>query len=353
MLNQIKLESVDAKCKNCGNNLRYSPEVHKLKCEKCGSTKEIEATYLNEKKPYDNLDDSELNDWQKLEKVIKCKSCGSTIELKNNEISINCPYCDSQNIVLQDEIKGLYPDNIVLFKFGKEVASQKFKEQVKKKFMAPRAFKKQIPENSIDGFYFPSFGFDADSHSSYKGRLYEHYTTTVNGKTTTHTRYFSIKGEVDCAHRDVVVESSSRLTQYELKNMLPYDFKLKSDFKPEYLFGYKVEQYNERFSVSATKGKELCDEQIRTKILSKYRYDGVDYLNVDSTYKNKKFAYYMLPVYTFSFMFKNKNYTAFMNGQTGKLGSGLPISKLKVALGIIGFILLIIMIVLLAGVAGD
>ena len=226
-------------------------------------------------------------------------------------------------------------------------------EQVKKKFLVPRKFKKLIPENDIEGYYYPAFSFDADSHSTYDGELYRHERRGSGDDARTETVYFDISGSLNYKHRDVLVESSSRLTQYELHNLLPYDFSLRADFKPDYLFGYKVEQYNEQFKNAITRSDEIFNQQIRRGILRKYDYDGVSYLNVKTGYSMQSYAYFMMPVYTFEYKYKNKNYLTYMNGQTGKVGSGLPISKLKVTLGVILILLVILLPVLLVLFLGD
>lgn len=353
MNNGVKLETIDGKCEKCGNNLKYSPNDGALKCEKCGAKETIEFSSNNAKMPYNDVNDGALVAWLQEQKYIKCKSCGSTIELKNNEISIDCPYCDSQNIVVEKEIKGLYPSSIVRFAFDKTQASINFQKQVKKKFMAPRSFKKLLPENEIEGFYFPAFSFDADTSSTYRGVLYRYETHGTGDNRHTTVVRFNIKGDLDFKHRDVLVESSSRLTQFELKSLLPFDFSLKADFKPEYMLGYIVEQYNEPFRNAVSKSAEICKEQIRNAILSKYSYDGVDKLDVQSIYSNKCYAYCMMPVYTFEFMYKDKKYITYMNGQTGKVGSGLPISKVKVAFGIILSVLIVLIPILLVLFLGE
>ncbi len=353
MNNSIKLESIDSKCPNCGNSLKYSPEDVGLKCESCGTREVVEYSVQNKKQPYDNVNDDEIVAWQKSKKHIKCKSCGSTIELENNEISIDCPYCDSQNVVAQKDIKGLNPSFLIKFTFGRKTALAKFKEQVKKKFFVPRPFKKDIPENQIEGFYFPAFSFDADSVSAYSGRLYRYESRGYGDKARTVTVYFNVSGSLAFNHRDVLVESSSRLSQYQLEQMFPYNFDLKVDFKPEYLFGYVVEQYNEQFDKIVDKVEYIFKDQIKSAILRKYHYDGVERLDVNSSFSNEWFGYIMMPVYSFEYNYKKKKYLTYMNGQTGKVGGGLPISKIKVAFCSILALLIVAVPVVLAIIFGE
>ena len=350
MLNGILLTSINAKCKNCGGHLSYSPEQDCLLCDNCESVDKIQYSNIEEKKPYHNIVDSDIEEWRLKQKYIKCKSCGSSILLQNNEISINCSYCDSQNVVLKEEVAGLYPTKILRFTFDKKGAGDHFCTAVKKKFFVPRPFKKNMPDSKIHGFYFPAFSFDADTDSSYSGKLYRNESYTINGKTYTRKVYFNISGRSTLRLDNVLVESSAKINQAQMQEILPYNFENQADFKEEYLFGYTVEQYNENFMQATSKARAISDEMVRDKILSKYSYDGVSSLNVNTTYTNEKFAYFMVPVYTFEYEYKKKKYLNYMNGQNGVLGGGLPVSKIKVTfctLGVLLFIAMIIAIVLL------
>lgn len=347
MNNAIRLQSIDAKCPNCGNSFKYSPNDEALKCDSCGSGKEIKFSTLNKKQSCDNVNDDNLLVWQKQNKYLKCKSCGSAIKLTNNEISIKCPYCESQNVVLKEEIEGLYPSFILRFAFDKKDASERFIAQVKKKFFVPRPFKKEIPENKIEGLYFPAFSFDADSDSRYSGRLYRRETVVSGKQQYTKTVYFNVSGSISLSHRDVLVESSAKLSQYDLEKMFPYDFTKRADFRPEYLFGYTVEQYNDQFKLVVDKGENIIKTEIKKSILNKYNYDGVSFLNIDTTLGGRSYGYFLMPLYTFEYNYNNKKYLTYMNGQTGKVGSGLPVSKIKVTfVTILGVLAVLIPIVL-------
>lgn len=334
MSDSVKLDALFAKCENCGSNLKYSPDDKGLGCAQCGAVEPIPSTQINVKKPYENVMDDDLLNWQDIPKHLNCKNCGALIKIRN-EISIDCPYCDSQNVLIQKDIKGLYPSQIIRFDFCRKTASNNFVSQVKKKFFVPNSFKKMIPERSIEGFYLPAFSFDADSKSTYSGRLYRYETRVSDGRSRNVAVYFNISGSLDFKHRDVLVESNSEVSQYHLEQLFPYNISEKVDFDSRYLFGYVVEQYNEQFKNSVYKVEQVFKNQIRQSILRKYSYDGVQRLDVNSIFSNKCFDYIMLPVYRFEYYYKKKKYLTYMNGQTGKIGGGLPKSKVKISLCVI------------------
>lgn len=93
--------------------------------------------------------------------------------------------------------------------------------------------------------------------------------------------------------------------------------------------------------------REVMREAIRQNILSGYSYDGVQYLNVSTDFSDEKFSYGILPTYRFNYSYKNKNYTTFMNGQTGQVGGGIPRSGVKITFFVIAMILIILGIFIL------
>ena len=83
------------------------------------------------------------------------------------------------------------------------------------------------------------------------------------------------------------------------------------------------------------------EDNIKRVILSKYSYDRVISFNMQTTYSEEKYLYNLLPIYKCDFEYKNKNYTTYMNGQTGKVGGGFPISGWRVFFVVMAFLLLV------------
>ena len=88
------------------------------------------------------------------------------------------------------------------------------------------------------------------------------------------------------------------------------------------------------------------EDIIKSAILSGYTYDRVASYSQETTYYNQKFSYYILPTYQVNFMYKNKNRTIFMNGQTGRVGGGVPRSGTKITF----FVLFIVAILVGLGI---
>ena len=342
---QKKLKSNIEKCQACGSNLTFNPDVQGLCCLSCKS-----QTPVNVEKGLIKHDVDSSNELNKHKNeamlnqthTMQCSNCGAQVVLVDYQTSASCPYCNTNMVASKENFEGLKPDSIIPFKFGKDKASHKFKEEIKGKWLAPSKFKKSINADEIKAYYFPAFVFDADCTTKYEGRLYNEDTErNSDGSTETVRSYFRIQGEKQTKHTNIEIEASTKLNQYELNLIRPYNFDEAYSYCNEFVYGYSLEQYNNSVNQTNLQAEDLMKQDIRKVILKSYRHDGVDYLNLFPHFYNEKYSYCVLPVYRINFSYKNKQYSNLMNGQTGKLGGSYPKSGLKIT-----FIVLMVLLFL-------
>lgn len=326
-MNKNELQSIQGKCENCGANLEYSINKKALFCDSCGSTVQVNDENKTVKRILNDIDVQNEQFDESVVNIFKCQNCGADITLNSFEISKGCPYCESPNVIAIEDIVGLKPDKIVRFEFEKEEASKRFVAHIKKKFFVPRPFKKSTPKQNISSLYFSSFSFDADSHTRYNGRLYRYEKRNDEQV----KNVFYVNGNLALKHRDILVESSSKLSQATLNYVLPYNLEKKVDFKQEYLLGFTVERYDNAFRDSVKSSNTIMKRDIENAIVNRYNADGVEELKTNIHYINRFYEYTILPVYFVEYEYKKKKYTTYMNGQTGKVGGKLPKSPIKIA----------------------
>ena len=346
-----KLESNLAKCKNCGGNLKFCPASQDLFCESCKSHYPIKTDNKIEYHDLNSTNDNHSKQYLEFvnqNKSFKCSNCGASVVLNKFEIAKNCPYCNTA-LVVDDKAKiGLRPDAVIPFAFDEETAGEKFASAVKKRFFAPRKFKKALPQKQIKGIYIPAFNFDCDTVSEYSGQLYnEREYKDSEGRSHTERIYFHISGTWKYSYKDITVESSSKITQNELHGFLPYQFSNKKPYNNAFILGYSVEQYDKQVFECKQTYKDLLNQKIKYDILKKYHYDGVSYINIFTDFSNEKYQYHILPVYRFDYKYKNRDYVTYMNGQTGVVDKNIPKSGFKIALAILIPVLVIIGIMLI------
>ena len=331
------------KCQNCGANKVFSPKHQTLLCPHCGTKTTFEIYNNFQKKPYYQNQENSIIPESDTE-ILTCTSCGANLNMIKGEISKKCPFCGTGNIVVKENMKGLKPDECVPFTIEPFEAESSFKNWLKKKWFIPNELKrkakaKKVEAKNMKGIYSPCYAFDSGTFSTYSGVLGKHYTTTVgsgkNRRTVTKTRYFRIKGQLDKNFIDVMTECSPHFNQKVLDKIRPFTLEKRANYDKSFLSGFSADSYDKDLNTGWNDTKYKIDSEIKRAILSKYSYDVVQSLNVDTSYSDIKYSYMLLPVYVSGFRFKEKIYNFFVNGNTGKTYGKVPRSPIKIAIAIL------------------
>ena len=338
-MTEERIESLDKNCKNCGGSLKFCPEKQAVVCENCASVFGIKKIDKVEKHNLTKPENDQTEEYKKYvedNKIFKCPNCGSSVVLNVFDITKKCPYCATNLVIDDNAFAGLKPDGVLPFAFDRHSASEQFLQKVKKKWFAPKKFKNSNIEADIYGMYVPSFVFDGKTESIYQGRLYNQYEETDHeGKMHIRREYFNISGSLNQKFDDVLVESSSKISQSDIFGISPFVFEQKVGYQDAYIRGYATEHYSQSLDECKSNYRGIVKNRIRSIILRKHPHDGVDYLDVKTEFSDENYSYYLVPVYRFNFEYKDKKYTSYMNGQTGRLDAKYPKSKGKITLIVI------------------
>ena len=335
------------KCPNCGGEMVFDAELQKTKCLYCGGTFDISNNSTVTEQDIDSL----LNDatvWKEAD-VYRCQTCGAKQIISNQEVAHVCPFCGTSHIVKTEELPGLKPQGVVPFKMPIEKVSDCALKWVKKRFFAPRAFKKSAKPENIHGVYNPVFTFDSETKSSYEGRL----GRAVHTQNETHINYFNISGNIDVNFDDLLVQASSSITTTTLNKISPFSTNNAPAYTDKYLRGFKASTYNKDGKACWEESKDLMKSRIEKNILSRYTYDVKDYLNIKTAYLKQKYKYVLVPVYVGHNTYKGKLYNFYVNGENGKVTGKTPLSPFKVTVAVILGILFVAGIIFLSTYLGD
>lgn len=336
------------KCPSCGADMIFAPEKGKLYCPYCDSVRDIIKTNTHKRDFYEERSSSKVDEKQS---VYNCPNCGGEVLLESFVTATKCPFCGATNVVKKDEIKGLKPDGIIPFALSKDAAVNCGMAWLKKKWFAHKKFKKSFVPDNVNGVYIPAFNFSAEAFSSYSGTLGEHYYVTVGTGKNRHqeqrTRWFKISGTISQYFENIMIEASRQLTQNEMNAVLPYATERIEGYNAEYVSGFSAERNNENLDQSFGKAKGVMSETIKRAILSRYHYDVVGSLNVNTNYNTVLFNYVLVPMWVFGFKFKDKLYKFIVNGLTGKSFGKYPKSA-----GKISFIVFLILGIIVGAVVG-
>lgn len=336
---QLKVGAEMEKCPSCGSNLRFDPDTQTLYCEHCGTRQSVAQNLRAEEIDLLSGFDSDRK-WTADETVVfRCDNCGAKVVLQKDETAKSCPFCGTAHVVQTDELAGLKPNGLIPFAFGVKKAIEFAKAWAKKRFYAPRKFKRTLSTDNVNGVYVPCFTFDSHTSSSYYGRIGKHHTRVVgsgkNRRTETYTVWRNISGNYFYNFDDVLITAGSKFDQKGLDGISPFDTNNGKAYEETYLLGFMAYHYDHEISECWGAAKNRMDAAIRRGILSQYSYDVVGYLNVSTAHEAVTYKYVMLPVYVGNYTYKKKLYNFYVNGSTGKVKGKTPVSAIKVILTIL------------------
>lgn len=353
---EIHVDANVSKCPTCGANLVYSPMLKKLHCEYCGGNVDIDLTDYAEEVPFDRLTHT-YEDWSTETRIFACSNCGARTIVSRKDIAPVCPYCGAHNIVEQKDLVGLKPNAVLPFLIDAKTAAEKFKAWARRRFFAPRKYKKSAKAEKIRGNYFPAFTFDSDTFSSYNGRLGKYYTVTVrrNGKTYTEQRirYFYISGTYSKFFNDVLIYANRNKDEKTMGKLLPFATDYAQKYNDDFIYGFGASQYEKEGTECWGEAQGKMREYVKNAILAQYTYDIIDSLNINMSFGRVTYKYMLLPVYIGHSKYRKKLYNFFVNGQNGNVAGKTPVSPVKVTALVLLGLLVVVGIGLLIYFFGD
>lgn len=300
------------KCKNCGGNSVYSPELEKMFCPHCDSL------------------ESQERSMEECDKQL-CPNCGGEIHVEEHTSALKCGYCDHY-IILNDRIEGEYaPRKVIPFKCGKEKVKALMREKFRKAVFAPTDFLSEVMLDTMEGDYVPFWMADYDVNCDYlaEGIKVRHWTR--GDYEYTETSYYDVVRNIDIDYRNIPVDASVKMPDDIMDLLEPYDYSDMVEFAPEYMSGFHGEKYNMPFSDVEVRAKDKmyssADAVIRQSV-SGYSRMTVKH-KVINLYREAN-AYDLLPVWRYTYSYGGKSYPFYINGQTGKIVGKVPVSKTKV-----------------------
>ena len=301
------------KCANCGGNVVYSPEKHKMYCPYCESEESEQVTYAGEGT------------------ISICPDCGGEIPVKEFTAATQCPYC-SNYLILDERVEGEYlPKMLIPFQLGKETCKKTIRDKFKKNVFAPTDFLSEVRLNSMEGTYVPFWFYDYDVNADYHAEATKVRSWTSGNMAYTETSYYDVLRNMDISYQNIPVDASIQMPDSVMDLMEPYDYKQLTDFDPKYMSGFHAERYNmgaeELKPRASQKMKEDTTALVKAQISG---YSSVRELQNVTKINSETQSYGMLPVWKYIYHYQDKDYPFYVNGQTGKIVGEAPISHKKV-----------------------
>lgn len=349
------------RCPNCNSEMIYDAAARGLRCDHCGTTREVpaEGPAASQIQAYDlmaGLRQEQLGGMGRPAKAVRCKECGATVQYEPNVTTAKCLFCDSSYVAPHESsTKAIRPESLIPFQIDKAAASKRFSEWIGRLWFRPSDLKQRAKLENLDGVYIPYWVYNAHVHSRWTADAgyYEYVTVTKRdseGKERTvqerRIRWVPASGQREDDYRDLLVCASSglpsrfvaRIENFNCASLVPYN--------PGYLAGWRAEEY----VIGLQEGWDRCSQRIAAE---QYRRCAADVpgdthraLSVNNSFSNVTWRHVLLPIWIAAYRYRQKAYRFVVNGQTGQLAGEAPWSWVKLT------ILFLVIAAVIAGLAG-
>lgn len=335
----------DITCSQCGGDLEFSIKYQNIKCPYCGYEEEIiksqniESHRLSQAKEW-----AEYSNRNK-EKSVSCESCGSVSIVPYLAKTIRCTYCGSSNFNVVEDKNFMEPDCIIPFRKDKYEVDEIFKKWVSTRFWAPKDFKLMYQEGKLNPNYSPAWSYNANTRYYYRGKggKVTSYKVKEGDKTVTKykTTWYSTSGSGSKYFEKIFVSDSSKNNEL-IRGILDEGGLDLYKYDPKYLYSFGSEHYYKGVEACYPESQGIMRQQIKSLVREEIlrRYDKAEIENLDVNFSDVTFNQILVPVWSSIFYYNGKEYRVVINGYNGDIEGDSPISKVKVTIAVIIFILL-------------
>jgi len=231
------------------------------------------------------------------------------------------------------------------------------REWIATRWFAPNALKKMAEQEGIAGVYLPFWTYAADTASRYSGARGVHYfeteyftTTDSNGNQVQQSRqvmrtaWSPAGGEVARRFDDVLVPATKSVNEARLNALEPWDLPALCAYDPEYLAGFKAQRYQIELPAGFEKAKQVMEGLITQDVRRDIGGDEQRIDHVDTATSNETFKHLLLPVWIGAYRFQGKVFQVVVNARTGEVQGERPYSAIKIAMLVIGILILILVL---------
>ncbi|HEX9794932.1 MAG TPA: zinc ribbon domain-containing protein [Planctomycetota bacterium] len=345
----------DFPCANCGAKAVWDPEVDALRCDYCGESTPVpraEGTVLE--RPLDEADLAERGFGLEL-KVAQCSECGARVAFEGVETAQHCVYCGSASVLAQTANRNaIRPESVVPLDVGARQVEVSFRQWAKGLWFRPNALKHAHTTKAV-GVYVPFWTFDCRVHSDWSADAGHYYYVTVpymvvvNGKPQMRmrqerrVRWVPAWGQRDDAYDDELVNASKGLPRALLARLGGFDTQQLVPYRPEYLAGWRAEEYQLDLHSGWEQGQAAVEDSQRARCSGDVPGDTQRNLRVHNLVADVRWKHVLLPVWSLQYPLGGKIYTVLVNGQSGRIAGEAPYSWNK----ILGLVLAVAVVALL------
>ncbi|MDO5102612.1 MAG: zinc ribbon domain-containing protein [Lautropia sp.] len=357
------LAEANRPCPECGASLAWSAAKQALACPYCGTVvpwpvaaegdeSGREAAGTGEQDLEAALrDPANVRDWGHDRREVKCQSCHAISVFVDGKVASRCDFCGSPAIVPHEQLQdAIVPQSVLPFRISQEQVRDLIKKWYGSRWFAPNKLKSAALTDSLHGVYLPYWTFDAKTHAVWRAEAGHHYyeNQQVRGpdgklqwQQVQKVRWVPASGQVQHFFDDELVPGTVGVQAPLLRRVEP--FPTTTDLKPyssEYVRGWTVERYQIDLRQASQIGQQQMADKLRALCAARVPGDTQRNLVVQATWQGRTFKHVLVPVWLVHYRFGSKLYQLVVNGYTGQVAGEQPYSWIKIALAVLGLLLL-------------
>lgn len=293
-------------------------------------------------------------------RALRCNNCGAIVALEGAATSEQCVFCGSSNVLAQDANRNaIRPESLIPLDVGRALVQKNFRAWVGNRWFRPNALKRVDRFDAI-GVYVPCWTFDARVHSDWSADAgYYYYVTEMvstmrNGRLVMEprqvrkVRWQPAWGARDDAYDDLLIHASKGVPQELLAELGAFDTRALVPYQPQYLAGWRAEEYQVDLEHSWLAAREQIVATQRDRCSGDVPGDTQRNLQVSNQISDVRWKHVLLPLWSLTYCFHGKNYAVLIHGQTGVVRGEAPLSWAKIALLVIGVLAVVAIIAAIA-----
>jgi hypothetical protein len=346
-------------CAACGADARWDPARQALVCPFCGTVSpgklDPKTGRIIEHDLVEALREipPERRGWKAEKLSVKCQSCQAISVFDATRVAQRCEFCGSAQLVPYEQLKApISPESLLPFKITESQVRDTARQWYGSRWFAPSRLKHAAMTDQVRGVYLPYWTFDARAHSDWSadsGYYYwesEAYTDS-QGKVQTRqvrkVRWQPSSGSVRHFFDDELVSASRGVNPELLRKIEPFPTQDLSAYKPDFLAGWIVEQYQVDLSAAASRSTEQMNAQMEQLCAQQVPGDTHRNLRVQTDYADRTFKHILVPIWLLTFVYGAENYQVLINGYTGAIAGKYPLSWVKILLTIFGILIAVLL----------
>lgn len=318
------------KCPQCGGEVTLDEGKRELACSHCGNRISM---FESEQCESQLVEDVEMRDvWFNETIRFSCPTCGSNMICGKEDITGKCLFCGN-DVIIEEQLQEEYaPDKLIPFLIDRDRA-----RTLAEGYINTRGFELITFEpDKLVGVYVPFWLYDFCGDA------------TIEGHNRIDHDWFKVIRKGKITLEKVPLDASIKMNNELMDGLMPYHYSQLFDFQKGALAGFYAQKYDFRYDEMQDRLRKKVEDFTNTTLRQemeasledpncvrsqKYhgsvfaiRYDEVHIKNYESKTFLSDVCYALLPVWQYDCKCEGRNYQIFINGQTGKISSNLPMT---------------------------